>query len=55
MIKISKNLIFSYNSRPKIIAEVSGNHGGNKKRFLNLINQAFKNGADLVKIQSYEP
>ena len=55
MIKISKNLIFSYNSRPKIIAEVSGNHGGNKKRFLNLINQAFKNGVDLVKIQSYEP
>lgn len=55
MIKISKNLIFSYNSRPKIIAEISGNHGGNKKRFLNLINQAFKNGVDLVKIQSYEP
>ncbi len=55
MIKISKNLVFSYDTRPKIIAEVSGNHGGNKKRFLNLINHAFKNGADLVKIQTYEP
>ena len=55
MIKISKNLIFSYNSSPKIIAEISGNHGGNKKRFLNLIDRAFKIGVDLVKIQTYEP
>jgi sialic acid synthase SpsE len=31
MIKINKNIIFSYNKAPIIIAEISGNHGGNKK------------------------
>ena len=41
--------------RPKIIAEISGNHNGNKKRFLNLIKHACVNGADLIKIQTYEP
>ena len=41
--------------RPKIIAEISGNHNGNKKRFLKLIEQACINGADLIKIQTYEP
>ena len=41
--------------RPKIIAEISGNHNGNKKRFLKLIEQACVNGADLIKIQTYEP
>lgn len=41
--------------RPKIIAEISGNHNGDKKRFLNLIEQACVNGADLIKIQTYEP
>lgn len=55
MIKISKNLKISYDSEPKIIAEISGNHGGNKKRFLNLIKSACMNGADLIKIQTYEP
>ena len=55
MIKITKNFFFSYNSKPKIIAEISGNHGGKKTRFLSLIKHAFKNGADLVKIQTYEP
>lgn len=53
--KINKNLIFSKNKPPLIIAEISGNHGGSKKRFLNLINAAFSHGADLVKIQTYEP
>ena len=36
-------------------AEISGNHGGNKKRFMKLIDAAYSNGADLVKIQTYEP
>ena len=40
---------------PYIIAEISGNHAGSKKKFLNLIVAASKNGADLVKIQTYEP
>ena len=55
MININKNISFKYNSKPIIIAEISGNHNGNKKRFLSLIKSAFKNGADIVKIQTYEP
>ena len=55
MIKINKDLIFSYTKKPKIIAEISGNHNGSKKKFLKLIKSAFLNGADLVKIQTYEP
>ena len=55
MIKINKNLIFSHKKPPLLIAEISGNHGGNKKRFLQLIKSACLNGADLVKIQTYEP
>ena len=42
------------NNPPLIIAEISGNHNGNKVRFLNLIKKACKNGADLIKIQTYE-
>ena len=55
MIKIKKKTHFSYNKPPLIIAEISGNHGGSKKRFLKLIDLACKNGADLIKIQTYEP
>ena len=54
MIKITKNIIFDQKRPPLIIAEISGNHGGNKKRFMKLI-AAYSNGADLVKIQTYEP
>ncbi len=53
--KISqKNLKFSYKKAPLIVAEISGNHNGNKRRFLKLVHSACKNGADLIKIQSYE-
>jgi len=55
MIKISKDIIFSHKKKPIIIAEISGNHGGNKKKFLSLVKSACLNGADLVKIQTYEP
>ena len=55
MIKINNKTIFSYNSSPIIIAEISGNHNGNKSRFLKLIKEACKSGADLIKIQTYEP
>ena len=55
MIKLEKNFSFNYNQVPKIIAEISGNHGGSKKKFLNLIKSACINGADLIKIQTYEP
>ena len=55
MIKITKNVSFNKKDAPKIIAEISGNHGGNKKKFLSLIKSACINGADLIKIQTYEP
>ena len=54
-IKINKNLTFSYQKPPIIIAEISGNHNGSKKKFINLIKKAYASGADIVKIQSYEP
>lgn len=43
------------NKRPLIVAEISGNHNGKKKLFLQHIKEAAKNGADMVKIQTYEP
>ena len=53
-IKISKNLIIGDNYRPALIAEISGNHSGDKK-----ISRSYKKakiyGADMVKIQTYEP
>ena len=55
MIKINKNVIFSKNKRPIIVAEISANHAGSKSLFLKLIRKASASGADLVKIQSYEP
>ncbi len=52
-----KNIKLNINHKnpPLIITEISGNHAGNKKRFLNLIKSACTSGADLVKIQTYEP
>jgi pseudaminic acid synthase len=49
------NLNFSYKNPPLIIAEISGNHNGSKSRFLKLIKKACESGADLIKIQTYEP
>ena len=54
IIKI-KNIKIGYKFPPVIIAEISGNHKGNKRRFLELIKSACVNGADLIKIQTYEP
>ena len=55
MINLSSKLKISVNHEPIIIEEISGNHGGSKKRFLQLIKSACLNGADLIKIQTYEP
>ena len=54
--KINLNSYFTKkkNLKPLIVAEISANHNGNKKVFLNSIKSAAKNGADLVKIQTYE-
>ena len=54
-IKINNKIKVSENSKPLIIAEVSANHCGSKKKFLKHILSAKKSGADLVKIQTYEP
>ncbi len=54
-IKITKNLTFNSKNKPLLIAEISGNHSQNKKKFLDLILKSHQNGADLVKIQTYEP
>jgi pseudaminic acid synthase len=54
-IKINKKITFDTNKRPLIVAEISGNHNGKKKKFLEHIKSAAKNGADMIKIQTYEP
>lgn len=43
------------NGKTFLIAEISANHCGSKKNFINHILSAHKNGADIVKIQTYEP
>ena len=55
MINLSNKVKISKKHEPIIIAEISGNHSGSKKRFLQLIKSACLNGADLIKIQTYEP
>ena len=55
MINLSNKVKISKKHEPIIIAEISGNHAGSKKRFLQLIKSACLNGADLIKIQTYEP
>ena len=52
-VKISKNLTFSYKESPKIIAEISGIIM--IKKILKLIKESIISGADLIKIQTYEP
>lgn len=55
VLKISKNVSFDYSKPSLIIGEISSNHGGSKKKFLELINAAYDSNADLVKIQTYDP
>jgi len=55
MIKINKKIIFSEKKCPVIIAEISANHCGKKSLFLKHISKAAEYGADMVKIQTYEP
>jgi pseudaminic acid synthase len=49
------NKIFDNKSKPILIAEISANHNGSLKKAKKLIQIAKKNGADIVKLQTYEP
>ena len=40
---------------PVVVAELSGNHGGELGRALDLIDAAAASGADAVKLQTYRP
>ena len=51
---INKKVKISNNQRPLIVAEISANHCGNKKKFISHIKKAASSGADLIKIQTYE-
>ena len=44
------NIEIGKNFRPKIIAEISGNHNGSLKKAIKLIELAKKAGADFVKL-----
>ena len=54
-LKINKRLSISNYQKPLLVAEISANHAGSKKSFLKHIVEAKKSGADIVKIQTYEP
>ena len=49
------NRIFNEKFPPVFIAEISANHNGNINNAKKLILAAKKNGADIVKLQTYEP
>ena len=55
MIKINNRIFFSEKKPPTLIAEISANHCGSKNLFLKHIRSAAKSGADMIKIQTYEP
>ena len=54
-VNIQKYFKFNDKLKPLIIAEISANHCGKKSLFLKSIKSAARNGADLIKIQTYEP
>ena len=54
MANINNYFIKNKNLKPLIIAEISANHCGKKSLFLKTIKAAAINGADLIKIQTYE-
>ncbi|MCE2517195.1 MAG: pseudaminic acid synthase, partial [Alphaproteobacteria bacterium] len=41
--------------RPYVIAELSANHNGKIENALKLIDEAHRNGADAIKLQTYRP
>lgn len=48
-----ENREISPQTRPYVIAEISGNHGGELSRAMELVAAAAESGADAVKLQTY--
>lgn len=40
---------------PLVVAELSGNHGGNLEKAFELVDRAAESGADAIKLQTYKP
>ena len=40
---------------PLVVAELSGNHGGDLEKALELVDRAAESGADAIKLQTYKP
>ena len=51
MKKIILKISLDKKSSVKIIVEISGNHQNNYRSLKKLVNQAIRNGADIIKFQ----
>ena len=49
------NKIIGDSFKPHLIAEIGINHNGSTKQAIKLIDQAYRNGADSVKLQTFMP
>jgi pseudaminic acid synthase len=52
---VIQNRIIGVNHKPFIIAEMSGNHNQSLDKALEIVREAYRCGADAVKLQTYTP